>query len=605
MQLVISCFPGGGKSTICKEARKLGMFHVDVKKDGELGDLAPECLVPLFDSDSSLFPKDGFPQNYIDHIKGILETYPDVVIMVSSHDNVREALAENDIPFVLAYPQRELKDEYLNRYKERGSHEKFVEFMENNWNNFITSAEEDPNETHLVIGEGKYLLDVVKEKIDEVVLTSDAKQGKIEGFESIGDIIRTSDGKTFDSSDPGSMSEYYKHKESLMEPIDTVTTTTTILDVNADTGVADSVQAEPTGGIVVPVINEPANPVNEDEPNTAQPAVDASTVDDSAMDHSELVEAHFDVAEDVEGIELVLRQAAIPELAGNEAFADGSNMLVTAAAHIHTRYGAVVEPTLAGMEGFLDKLKTLFDVTKEKFKKKSEKKGKIQKYVSEAEKAVNEYKSDAWINKQELINVGKVKLQAPELLATVNTPGDIKTIIDLITKQVVTAFDKHLANDKARIVAATKAFNKVKNLGADAPISKLEELLPIKPEELEGGPKDAGLRDLKLSLKAIEVPVLNKDGIKEACAILDSMLDEVAGFFKKEDSLDDTHISEDDWWDSEYLEEHMQTSAARQLWDAGTYYSDIPEYAKIDEEYGKLILAVGKFLESWILKSTK
>lgn len=602
MQLVISCFPGGGKSTICKEARKLGLFHVDVKKDGELGDLAPEGLVPLFDSDSSLFPKEAFPQNYIEHIKGILETYPDVVIMVSSHDNVRAALAEAGIEFVLAYPQRELKGEYIERYKGRGSPEAFVDLMENKWNDFITSAESDPNQTHLVIGEGKYLLDVVKEKIDEVVLTSDAKHGKIEGFESMGDIIRTSDGRTFDSSSSDSMQEYYKHKESLMEPTETVSA---IVDVNADTGVAGDVVAEPTGGVVVPVINEPANPVNDDQPNVAQPAVDASTVDDSAMDHSELVEAHFEVAEDVEGIELVLRQSAIPELAGNEAFADGSDMLVSAAAHIHTRYGAVVEPTLAGMEGFLDKLKTLFDVTKEKFKKKSEKKGKIQKYVSEAEKAVNEYKSDAWINKQELINVGKVKLQAPELLATVNTPGDIKTIIDLITKQTVTAFDKHLANDKARIVAATKAFNKVKNLDADAPISKLEELLPIKPEEMEGGPKDAGLRDLKLSLKAIEVPVLNKDGIKEACAILDSMLDEVAGFFKKEDSLDDTHISEDDWWDSEYLEEHMQTSAARQLWDAGTYYSDIPEYAKIDEEYGKLILAVGKFLESWILKSTK
>lgn len=623
MQLVVSVFPGGGKSTICKNAEAYGLRQAHVSYDDRDGvgiSLLAGPGVPVFDSDSSNFPKDNFPANYIEHIKGVLADYPDVVIMVSSHDNVRQAMTEANIPYTLVYPQRELKSEFLERYEERGSPEAFVNMMDNKWNDFIDSSESDPAPDHIILSEGDYLVDKIYDRIKEVVQSTGAEMPSRGGFESIGDIIRAPDGKTFDSSSTESMEEYRLHCAALAAatvpvveetPLVPAETTAAIVDVNADaeTVVAVAIPAEPVGDVAVGVVSSPegeeVTTLTAEPLEGGQPAVDASTVDDSAMDHSDMVEAHYDVKEDIESIELLLTQSALPEMAGNEAFNDSSEILTNAVSVINDRYGAAVEPTLAGMEGFLDKLKTLYEVTKSKLKKDPAKKGKINKHVPEAEKAVNEYKSDTWLNKQKFINVGKVKLQAPTLLSTVNSTGDVKTIIDLITKQTVTAFDKHIANDKARIIAANKVFNKVKNLSSDEPISKLEELLPIKPEDLVGGPKDAGLTDLKLSMVTIEVPVLSKDGVKEVCAILDSMLDEVGNFFKKEDSLDDTHISEDDWFDSEYLEEHMQTAAAGQLWNAGTYYSDVPEYAKIDEEYSKVLLEVGKFLENWILKSTK
>lgn len=604
MQLVLSVFPGGGKSSIFKEAEQLGLKKAHVSWDERNGVeiMVPRGPgVPVFDSDSSIFPKDGFPGNYIAHIQNVLSTYPNVVIMVSSHDNVRAALHEEGIPFTLVYPERELKGEYLERYEGRGSPEAFVNMMDNKWNDFIDSANSDVNQDRIILGEGKYLLNAVKEKIQEVVLTADAETGVITGFESMGDIIRTSDGRTFDSSSSEGMNEYYAHKKALMnqEGINVA-----ILDANANVDEASGIISQPST-LEPSVMNSPENSVDINETAGGQPAVDASTVDDSAMDHSDIVEAYYETDKDIAVIESVIKASANSETAGIECIQDNSEEMVNASTYLKEKYGADVEPTISGLEGFLDKLKSLYEATKGRLKKSNEKKGKIGKYAYEVEKAVNEYKSSGWLDKQTFIENGTVKVQVPGILAGIKSPADIKTIIDGLNKPVVSAFDKHLANDKARIISATKVFNKVKGLNATDPISKLEDLLPIKPEALEGGTKDAGLAQLKLGLSAIELPALSKDGVKQVCGILDDMIDVLADFFNKEDSLDDTHIDEDDWWNSEYLEEHMHSNAAKQLWNAGTYAADVPQYAYIDQEYSKVLLEVGKFIESWILKSTK
>ncbi|MCH7928756.1 MAG: hypothetical protein IID03_12385, partial [Candidatus Dadabacteria bacterium] len=93
--LVISAFPATGKS----------YFKNRVGKN-------------VLDSDSSKFSwlKKGvrhpdFPDNYIQHIKDNLGKVD--IILVSSHKIVREALVKNGIQFVLMYPNRKLKYEYV------------------------------------------------------------------------------------------------------------------------------------------------------------------------------------------------------------------------------------------------------------------------------------------------------------------------------------------------------------------------------------------------------------------------------------------------------------------------------------------------------------
>lgn len=149
MSKVISAFPGCGKSTLFRNAEKMKLIPVPVSKDFD-GNVTytvpeiPEGYSPVFDSDSSLFNKEHFPQNYIEHIKKIIQDYPTATILVSSHDTVREALINAGIEFILIYPRLDAKHAFLNRYEARGSHSSFIAMMDDNWSKFIASCKETP-----------------------------------------------------------------------------------------------------------------------------------------------------------------------------------------------------------------------------------------------------------------------------------------------------------------------------------------------------------------------------------------------------------------------------------------------------------------------------
>jgi hypothetical protein len=87
-------------------------------------------------------------------------------ILVSSHKDVRDVLLKKGIPFVLVYPNREIKDEYIQRYKDRGNNDAFVDLLEKNWDNWMDEMDgmESPNGEKLYkvkLGKGQYLTDVI------------------------------------------------------------------------------------------------------------------------------------------------------------------------------------------------------------------------------------------------------------------------------------------------------------------------------------------------------------------------------------------------------------------------------------------------------------
>lgn len=107
---------------------------------------ATKCLIQLFDmvvsdSDSSKFPKEGFPANYIDHIRQLYEEGSSDIIFVSSHDVVREALIDAGLPFTLVYPSKGLKKEYLRRYMDRKSPQGFIDLVETNWDTWLDECD--------------------------------------------------------------------------------------------------------------------------------------------------------------------------------------------------------------------------------------------------------------------------------------------------------------------------------------------------------------------------------------------------------------------------------------------------------------------------------
>ena len=148
--LIIAAFPGTGKSyCVTNESDKF---------DG------------ILDSDSSNFSwvKDSngnntsernpdFPNNYIKHIKENIGKVE--VIFVSSHKEVREALEREGIEYILVYPNVFQKDDYIKRYKNRGSSDKFIRLLEANWDEWINECrtEEYPVRIELPYFSVKYL----------------------------------------------------------------------------------------------------------------------------------------------------------------------------------------------------------------------------------------------------------------------------------------------------------------------------------------------------------------------------------------------------------------------------------------------------------------
>jgi hypothetical protein len=121
----------------------------------------------VLDSDSSGFSwvREGerhpdFPNNYIKHIKENIGKAD--YILVSSHDIVRKALEENSVEYTLIYPSKELKSEYLERYKNRGNDEKFISFIDANWNAFIDAIEKETFPNVIRLNSGEFLADVVE-----------------------------------------------------------------------------------------------------------------------------------------------------------------------------------------------------------------------------------------------------------------------------------------------------------------------------------------------------------------------------------------------------------------------------------------------------------
>jgi hypothetical protein len=141
--VIISGFPGIGKS----------YFHQN----------NPDLIV--LDSDSSNFSwlSEGvrhpdFPNNYMEHIKSNIGKV--TVILVSSHKVVRDALRENGIEYTLMYPDKSLKDEYIERYKNRGSNDTFIKMINENWGNFIDDIESDTFPVKVKLEKNQYLKDV-------------------------------------------------------------------------------------------------------------------------------------------------------------------------------------------------------------------------------------------------------------------------------------------------------------------------------------------------------------------------------------------------------------------------------------------------------------
>lgn len=159
---IISAYPCCGKTYVTENTTEL--FRDE--------DYIPKVIDSDFSKFSWIIKEDGtkernseFPDNYIQHIKDNIGKVD--FIFVSSHKEVREALARNNIKFTIVVPEKNLLTDWMIKMYDRGNDNDFIDNQINNWDKWLTEIDEEKNTYSRIIKLKKheYLSDVIKKHL--------------------------------------------------------------------------------------------------------------------------------------------------------------------------------------------------------------------------------------------------------------------------------------------------------------------------------------------------------------------------------------------------------------------------------------------------------
>ena len=83
------------------------------------------------------------------------------MIFIGSNKVLLKALKEADIDFVVVYPDKSLKEEYLKRYNERGDSKMFINMMDKEWDEMIDYIEDSGYKIVRLMKKDYYLEDIL------------------------------------------------------------------------------------------------------------------------------------------------------------------------------------------------------------------------------------------------------------------------------------------------------------------------------------------------------------------------------------------------------------------------------------------------------------
>ena len=128
--MIISGFAGIGKSTLAKQGVLVDLESTPFNKNWKLyADVAEHML------------KNGY------------------FVAISAHKEIRKELESRLVPFIFIKPRVEDKGIYLQRYRDRGNTEDFINLMDKNWEFFTEQA---GLENYAILRENEYLSDWIK-----------------------------------------------------------------------------------------------------------------------------------------------------------------------------------------------------------------------------------------------------------------------------------------------------------------------------------------------------------------------------------------------------------------------------------------------------------
>jgi predicted KAP-like P-loop ATPase len=136
--MIVSAFCGTGKTTLCEKYNFIS--EVEGWK----------------------FHGEDFPDNYISEIFKNENNHE--LTLIDTDKRVLDKLCSK-IEMTVVFPKLSLKQEYLNRYKQRGSSDDFIETLEEYWNDWINELKRRNDCLKVVLKSNQFLEDKLKQEM--------------------------------------------------------------------------------------------------------------------------------------------------------------------------------------------------------------------------------------------------------------------------------------------------------------------------------------------------------------------------------------------------------------------------------------------------------
>lgn len=155
MGLIVAGFPGVGKSKIVNDEmfKELTIVDSDSSSYSNLD----------VDQDGKVLRNPEFPLNYVDMIESEISKVD--IRLISTHSSVLDVLDIRGLEYFIVVPTLDQKYIYLDRYRNRGSSEEFIQMMEENYDSFVEQLLNRPNGIKIVLDQYSHLSD----KIDLII----------------------------------------------------------------------------------------------------------------------------------------------------------------------------------------------------------------------------------------------------------------------------------------------------------------------------------------------------------------------------------------------------------------------------------------------------
>ncbi len=155
--MIISAFPGCGKTTLGNKYKNIidlesslykYFFDVNItRREIEARKATPRERNP------------EYPGNYIKAIQEATKKYD--IVLTSCGPWVRSELKKKKLENIVVYPSIECKEEYIQRYINRGNHINFINYVKKNFEEWVKEFDEDNSIRKIKMKKGETLEDVL------------------------------------------------------------------------------------------------------------------------------------------------------------------------------------------------------------------------------------------------------------------------------------------------------------------------------------------------------------------------------------------------------------------------------------------------------------